>query len=132
MRPNFTFCRACFFLGSLRFSLLPALLLALTLSACHAPSTELPASRPTLVERLQAPVAASVAQHGGARLLAMRVDGRKFIIDVSRELLTLGTGRALEDAIRSIHGAAAPAALEIDNIEYVLLIDGVPLGQFLK
>ncbi len=66
----------------------------------------------------------------GVRLLSVSRNGDSMVLEFNQELLSNGTGGALEDAIHQILTAASNAAGSVNN--YRIFIAGRPLDSYLK
>lgn len=63
----------------------------------------------------------------GVRLLGVSAEGNRVSLNFSKELLANHDQSALEDALHQILSAAREAAIEIRDIEFVILVEGSPL-----
>ncbi len=67
----------------------------------------------------------------GVRVLNVRVDGgNKITINLSKELLSKGVGNVLEDSLHQILTPLSNVVPEIKHIEYVILIENIPLQEY--
>ena len=78
----------------------------------------------------QAPVGYAQIPHG-VQVLDVQVDNNKITINLSKELLSRGTGSVMEDAIHQILSPLSDVVPEIKNGDYRILIEGIPLNEYL-
>lgn len=67
----------------------------------------------------------------GVRILGVQVEDNKITINLSKELLLEGTGPIMEDAIHQILSPLSDVVPEIKNGDYRILIEGIPLNEYL-
>lgn len=67
----------------------------------------------------------------GVRVLDVKVKNNKITINLSKELLSKGTGATMEDAIHQILSPISDVVSEIKDSEYNILVDGAPLEKYL-
>jgi len=75
------------------------------------------------------PVLESGLAGSGVQLLDVKVEGDRVTLDLSKNVLTLGQGRALDEAVRRLAGAVAAAPADVNFFRFSVTAEGAPLRQ---